>query len=1133
MSPAQEHLERRVAAVRAHLRTRALVAAGVWTLSSIGLLLLAAWLVAGPEGWIQGSDVPLVLDGVALALFGGAFHLVRRGTDRWFADAPLSASVERAAGVEHGLVRGSLELARTVPAGVSSSLVEHAAKRTLSRLAGGSSVLSGPLGSRVGRWTRRGSVALTLIAVLLGVVAVVSPARAADVWGGMVTPFRVAADPVLEPIVVTPGSVEVPRGADVEVRVRAPGRRAAELAWQAAGDIVRRETLTLRSGVGTKVFESVTAALEYSVRTPDGARSETYRIAPVDPLFVSDLTVSVSYPPHTGLSPEEYRGTVPPLRLPAGTRLDIEGRASRPLSDAGLVDPTGERVLSLSTRETEFSGSWRPRTGGRFEWTFRDAEGGASELRPDPVELTVLPDSAPTVSIPLPGRDTILPLTLRQPLIVEARDDYGLDRLELVAYRVTMFGDSLEPVVQSADLGGTRAALARPLLDVTAWGLLPGDRVHYFARAIDNAPDARTASSRVYELRMPGSAELRRAAQEELEDVSERLEELSDEARRQAEETRDLERIAGAQQEEATPRPRRRNERPEMAFEEREELRKAIEDQEELTDRVDSLRAELEALEETLREAGEADPQLREDLEELQELLSRMAGDELRDRLDDLSDALERQDEAGARESLRDLASEQEDFQERLERSLERFRRAAVEQDLRATEGEMEEVAIQEAALADAMREGDDPQLRAEQQERLADRTDSIRAGVEELEERLRSLGEDEMADAVKAAGERAADAREGMEEARAQAERGENQEAGETADAAAEEMQDAAKQLDQAQQQQAQQESQATVEALRRAADDALSLARRQSQLGREMRGAGRDRLNDMRADEASLLQGVRNLAESLQEASDGESDGGRDLSAQTGRAMESLQRAIDALQNARGTTPAPAAAAEAAVDDLNQLALMALAGADQMGQQGQGQGQSSEQVSEEMEQLAQQQGDLVNQAGQLTPLQLGAEALREQIEQLAGGQQSIADDLDQLARQERAQEETLGDLDQLADEAEALARQLAGGRLTPDVRRRQERLFHRLLDAGRSLENDDEISDQRESETASAFERGEVVPLGADQMGGLRYPLPDASAMQRLSPAIRQLVIQYFERLNRDRAGASGPSAGPGDGR
>ena len=341
------------------------------------------------------------------------------------------------------------------------------------------------------------------------------------------------------------------------------------------------------------------------------------------------------------------------------------------------------------------------------------------------------------------------------------------------------------------------------------------------------------------------------------------------------------------------------------------------------------------------------------------------------------------------------------------------------------------------------------------------------------------------------------------MDEARQQAERRRSQQAGEKADQAAEQLERAAEQLDRAQQEMAQQKAQAALEALQRAADDALALARRQSELGASMQDASPEALAEMRGDEASLLQGVRNLAQSLQESAEGVLSGNQQMSVQMGRAMESIEKTIESLEGRRAPTPSPEAAAEQVVDDLNQLALMAMAGAEQMTGQ-QGEGQSGEETSEQLEQLAQQQGEVVNQTGQLTPLQLGEQALREQLERLAQEQQSVAEDLDELSEKEGAEEETLGDLDELAAEAQALAEALAQGRLTPEMMQRQERLFHRLLDAGRSLQKEDEeVSDERESKTPGAFERADVGPLGADQLGALRFRIPDADQLQRLPPA------------------------------
>jgi hypothetical protein len=122
-----------------------------------------------------------------------------------------------------------------------------------------------------------------------------------------------------------------------------------------------------------------------------------------------------------------------------------------------------------------------------------------------------------------------------------------------------------------------------------------------------------------------------------------------------------------------------------------------------------------------------------------------------------------------------------------------------------------------------------------------------------------------------------------------------------------------------------------------------------------------------------------------------------------------------------------------------------------------------------------------------------------------------------------QEGEEGPLGDLEAMAQEAMELAEQLAGGRLDRETRERQEQLFHRLLDAGRSLEREEE-STERESEAAGTFDAEAVGPLDPASLGLTTFRLPDAEALGRLSPAARALVLQYFQRLNQGAPSGGG---------
>jgi hypothetical protein len=1112
VSPFGHELIERIGAVRAHLRRRAALAAGLWVSAGLVLFFATAWLAVGSDGWRPGSNVPALIDALVLAWLVGGIFLFRAAAARWFGEVALSRSIERAAGLDAGVVRGSLELTRNLPRGTSPALADRAVAGTVSGLGGrAADELSGDLGRSVGVWTRRGMVAAAVAAVGIVGLAVASPSRTASAWSGVSSPVRTMMDPVLAPLVVRPGTIEVMRGSDVRVDIEALGRLEVDLLWQAAGDIARTTRLEVgEEGVASHLFEAVSAEIEYSVRTVDGASSDTFRIVPVDPLFVSDLTIAVEYPAYTGISPDEYRGDPPPLRLPAGSRLTIEGLASRPLAVAGLIDSTGATALDLEVEGSAFSGAWTPRQGGLFSWEFLDATQAPAEVQPEPLEIRLVPDSLPSVAILLPGQDTVLPLSLRQPLVVDARDDYGLSRFELVAYRVTALGERHEPVVQGVDLGGTRAALARPALDLTTWGLLPGDTVRYFARVVDTHPSGQVGVSPEFALRMPAASELRREAEATIENVAERLEAMRAEAERQAE-------LSQAQAIESAARPEvpqpRTADPAQPGFQQREEQRRASDQQAALLAQADSLAASLAELQRTLEELGQADPELAAALEELQQLLERLG--------EQPEQAEQQLDPSGGPDvqAPPELPTDPEQLRQQLEATLEQFRRAAVEQDFRATTDEAEELARQQRALAEALREADDPERRADQQAQLGDRAEQLEAQMQALAERLAQVEEQAAAADVDQARQTAQQAREQMREAERRADQGDDPGAAQQADQAAAQMQQAADQMQQAQagmQQDAQQQAQA---ALQQSADDALSLARSQAGLLERMQGANQDQLAEMRSEQASVLRGLQNLAQDLQAATQ---SGGADpaISAQAGQAIEAVNGAMQALDTRRSSPSEATQRAEQAIGNLNELAMMAMAGAEQAGSVGAG--QSGQDIADQVGQLAQRQGDLVAQTGDLVPMRLGEQAMRQQLERLAERQSQVAQDIETTSREPGA-DDALGDLDQLAREADALAAELAQGRMTPEVRQRQERLFHRLLDAGRSLEQE-ETSEDRESTRAGAFERDEIVPLSALQLGLMPYELPDGEQLRNLTPAVRQLVLEYFERLNRAPAGVRG---------
>jgi hypothetical protein len=140
-----------------------------------------------------------------------------------------------------------------------------------------------------------------------------------------------------------------------------------------------------------------------------------------------------------------------------------------------------------------------------------------------------------------------------------------------------------------------------------------------------------------------------------------------------------------------------------------------------------------------------------------------------------------------------------------------------------------------------------------------------------------------------------------------------------------------------------------------------------------------------------------------------------------------------------------------------------------------------------------------------------------------LAGRQRAIAEQLEELGRSVGPRGQVLGRLDELSREAEELADQLEQGRLDSRLVERQERLFQRLLDAGRTLERD-EFEKERRAERPGAVEVVRPGELPEDVLRGPRYPLPTEDQLRGYPPSIRRLILEYFDRLNGRAGGGDG---------
>lgn len=1106
--PAASSPEAAIEAVRDHLWSRGSLVAVLGVLGVTGAVLLVAWFLGG-GGWRPGSIVPfvLVVVGLVLGIVGVllAWSYVRRWTD----EGPLTGEVERNAGLPAGSLQAQLELDRVAPEGVSGSLIRAGARALLGPLSTRPAELAGRPGRDLRRMLRLSAIGTGTLAFILLVLSAWAPERSRTAWSGLVNPAAVVSAGALGPLQVSPGNAVLPRGSVPRIRVWAGAREQVTLHWQGVGEPLRDTVLYVEAGEALGRLPPLEATVRYWATAPDGARTPEAILEPSDPLLLTDLTLELRFPDYTRLPPETLRGAPTELSVPEGTRITVSGRIDADEGTAVVLRRSSDDGLALRLPVTgrRFQGAWRPWRSESLSWEVEGAPDDAA--LPGPLELRVEPDRPPEVGLPVPGGDGELPASFRLPLLIEAVDDHGVAWVEVQAVRMGPDGVRDEPVTDRIPVGGRREASLRPVLDVTGWGLAPGDLVLLLARAADGSPRVQIAETPEFRLRVPSAAALREAARELIDDAGNRVEEMADRARGDTRELDDLSREA------RMGRDGQRGNR----FQDREELRTLAAGQERMMDELDELRGEMEEARRALEGAGDEDAGLRERLQELEGLLAELADPEERARMEELLERLASGERTDAASELEEMARAREELRERLEDVLERLRREALEQNLAGSEEELRSLAEAQEEVAERLRAGEDAAV----QDSVAERAEAMEARLDELTRRLEERGEPEAAARADQAGETLSGAREGMERAADAARSGDTGEAGSEAEAAAEQAREALEQMEQAHMEWLQEWQEQVREALRRSAEDALALARRQAEVRERIPGAGAQERARLQGEEASLLEGVGHLANRVTLATRQAPAVGREVTQALGQAHLAMERTVEGLHQPSGARGPSHVTSAQAIEALNRAALLALAGMEQVGQQAGG--SSMDEMMQELEALASQQ-EQVNQDAQSMSADPQAEGASSRMEEMAQSQASVAGALEQLA-QRPGGERTPGDLEELAREARELARELDEGRLDGRTLERQEALLNRLLAAGRTLEQD-APTEEREGTAAGDVERRVVDPLSRGLLGGLLLPLPGPEELARLSPAERRLVLEYFERLNRRAVGGGEPGGG-----
>ncbi len=1091
-----------------------------------------ALLTAGAMGLSRGRwlELPPVVPFAvwAAALVGGAF--LARVLGLRLAATTTAEAVARAIEGEQRLRRGALTGLLEV-AHEGSVFVRWAAEALGQKLVG---VESQPAPAH--RRTLLRSAAFSTIA-FASVLALASgsSSRRADGWSALLHPVAAWRGTLLPGLELTNAPPRLARGSAVTFGVTALGRREVMLHWRLTGAGWRDSLLTIgRDGTASVTLAAVDADLAL-VASDGRATSDTAMVRVVDRPFLGDVTIRATYPSYLGRANERLDADLP-LRLPSGTRLTFEGHSSEGLAEVALVSE--EARVRFAVVATSFSGGWIPTSTAIWTWSARGERTEIADL-PAPLSVEVLDDSLPRVEILEPIGEALVGLNDRIGVEILAQDDHALAGVWLRRRIVDVRGvarDSAEYRLSDAREAEWLGGVVQNMGDLE---LGAGDRVEIVVVARDAAPGRREGTSPTLTLRVPSTSEERAAANaasaaavaaaNAAAQAQAKLADRTETAARSRSDRGAASENQPSQPPNAPPNPahpQAGGDRPAMGFESAEQAKEIAEQQRALQERVQGLEAAAREMEDRLRAAGALDTSLARQLQDAQRLLREAMTPEMSAALQRLEGASKELNADRTRQSLADLAEQQKRMREQLEKSAEMLKRAALEGSMQTLGDQAKELAQAQQQFADSARAGTPDPKRAQQ---LAQQTREVSEQMEALRERL----ERERASTGASQAERAeADARrseaslqEAMRQSReaqqgpegsAQRERAQ-QGARDAAEQAADAMQKAAESMQQARQGQVAEWKGELTDAIDQSVQEMMQLASEQEQLAAQ---AQSDPNNpDLRAQQSALQQGMQMAQQRLSE----QAKKSALVSPRTQQLVEQAQQRVqqatrEAAQSQRGQSPQ---SMQEAANAMRQAAAQLTRDRERANSAQSASGLPE--MMQQMQELAQQQGALNGEMQSLFPgaqQRPSQEALdatnRGRARELARSQREVARSLDEIA-----DNDPTGRAQEMAREARFLAQALDQGAVDPATQARQERLFRRMLDAGRALEQDQKDESQRRESRAARGTARFTPPTGPGRgQAAARYTVPTWEELRGLSAEERTLVIEYFRRLNAEKS-------------
>lgn len=762
---------------------------------------------------------------------------------------------------------------------------------------------------------------------------------------------------------------------------------------------------------------------------------------------VQSLKITVEPPAHTRLETLIQDENVGDVEAFVGSTLHFNIQSNKPLKSATLQYETGPS-FPMQVDGQGANVAIRIKDDAVYYFTLFDFD-SLENLQPIQYRIRTRVDQRPQVRIVRPDAHVDLDQSMRLPLKLEAVDDFGFTQ-HRIAYRIesSLSMDTAQAPFQYVPLQLPGGSIAHVEVD-TVWsleqiGLFPEDVLHYFYEACDNdrVSGPKWSRTMVHTVRFPSIHEI--------------LQEAANDGLRQEEDLTSVHDEVGRVRDQLQTLSDDLKTGQEMDWDQKQVMDQVVESQKKIEDAFEQIQDDLDQMIQTFEKNDLLSMETLSKYQELQSLYQEIATPEMVEAMQQWQKMMEEMSQEALAESIDQFKVSEEQLLQSIERSLNLLKRIQAEQNLDAAIQRLDQMVRDQQALNEKIRNenSDRTTTLSKMQEKLEKQFGEFEQILSELQEQmdqLPSMPTSEFQTLQQMM--RQEDIPTSMRKTGQSLQQKDMNEAGKQGTRAQKSMEQVSESLKSIQKQMQMQSKTKLMADMTDLAFRLLRLSKNQEELLQKSRDGQIDVPSLMKAEHRLMTQ-IETSLEIIREL-------GKEtvfLQIQLGqflsKSYEQINTIVQELQNRK--TPAQMLTREKEVmADINRAVCVLMASVEQMAQSQSGLGM--EQFFQQLEQMGQEQMALNRQL--MDMLQQGQLSLQDQaaLQRMAARQQALKEQLEGMYRKMGQQGQRVGRMDGISKEMEEVAEELKSGNVSRKTLEKQDRILNRLLDAQRSIREQD----------------------------------------------------------------------------